>query len=689
MVSHPFALTCVVAVTLTSCGHDYVRWIPKTRPSEVAHAESRAGSAGDQRASEVTAQAQRIAENKSLLMTDRAQSVEDEGRIDALAVYDPNDRAAMLKFYMAFRAHSTPAEADISVREAIAAANRDRLAAMYGEERASIAAAGRDPELGLALSGGGIRSASFSGGVLQALHELGLLKEFGYLSTVSGGGYTGGWYMLRSRQSDAELFAPGDADAQHISQNGFFLTAGGPRSGAWPIVGRELVNLALIPAHLLFNGLVDFDVNTRGARDDYRNGIGTSFLYDVPMNTEKITQEAYGSMASLLPSASRQRPFWIVNCHLALNDEKSGFRARSGCPFEITPLHCGADNVGYVNTVSDACSADIASSSFMLNPTAWANEHYWMTPLYAVAISGAAADSSSLQGNIFEYGLLQATNFDLGYYVDGWSRGWLASDHNSTWNNFLYYGLSPELVFFGVYDLPDWFPFSLFRSNDALAINFEGHPQNVNGKKFYLTDGAHFENLGAYALVKRGCRTIVISDATQDQSVDQWDDASRSRSATRSAAFDDLRRLEERLYADFGAELEIDWEHFDPEPDGCGEFGGGPTGDVMLGRIRNLPVGTGKCLGPCDEVVIVYVKAAYDVSARLRDTQTFIDREKLARPKFPNDDTSDVFYSESDVLAYRALGRAVVLKNARLLRAAMRGDLHGQYNFQVMRESAQ
>lgn len=46
---------------------------------------------------------------------------------------------------------------------------------------------------GLALSGGGIRSATFSLGVLQALARLNLLPCFHYQSTVSGGGYIGGF----------------------------------------------------------------------------------------------------------------------------------------------------------------------------------------------------------------------------------------------------------------------------------------------------------------------------------------------------------------------------------------------------------------------------------------------------------------------------------------------------------------
>jgi hypothetical protein len=44
---------------------------------------------------------------------------------------------------------------------------------------------------GIALSGGGIRSATFAMGVLVSLGKRNLLRQFDYLSTVSGGGYTG------------------------------------------------------------------------------------------------------------------------------------------------------------------------------------------------------------------------------------------------------------------------------------------------------------------------------------------------------------------------------------------------------------------------------------------------------------------------------------------------------------------
>jgi hypothetical protein len=59
--------------------------------------------------------------------------------------------------------------------------------------------------VGLAFSGGGIRSATFNLGVLQGLAKLGLLPMFDYLSTVSGGGYIGSWlcaWILRAGQEE-------------------------------------------------------------------------------------------------------------------------------------------------------------------------------------------------------------------------------------------------------------------------------------------------------------------------------------------------------------------------------------------------------------------------------------------------------------------------------------------------------
>ena len=57
-----------------------------------------------------------------------------------------------------------------------------------------------EPLAGLAISGGGIRSATFALGVLETLKDCRLLSKFHYLSTVSGGGYIGSWLSANCRR---------------------------------------------------------------------------------------------------------------------------------------------------------------------------------------------------------------------------------------------------------------------------------------------------------------------------------------------------------------------------------------------------------------------------------------------------------------------------------------------------------
>src|SRR5258708_19806382 len=80
--------------------------------------------------------------------------------------------------------------------------------------------------VGLAFSGGGIRSATFNLGVIQALASKNLLKFVDYLSTVSGGGYIGSWlsswaYYVSLKSGDnhnhiAQIEAELNRQPQHI-----------------------------------------------------------------------------------------------------------------------------------------------------------------------------------------------------------------------------------------------------------------------------------------------------------------------------------------------------------------------------------------------------------------------------------------------------------------------------------------
>jgi hypothetical protein len=62
---------------------------------------------------------------------------------------------------------------------------------------------GKQPQnlIGVAFSGGGIRSATFNLGILQGLQEFDLLRYVDYLSTVSGGGFIGSWLVANVRRT--------------------------------------------------------------------------------------------------------------------------------------------------------------------------------------------------------------------------------------------------------------------------------------------------------------------------------------------------------------------------------------------------------------------------------------------------------------------------------------------------------
>ena len=61
------------------------------------------------------------------------------------------------------------------------------------------------PQIGLAFSGGGIRSNAFQLGLLSGLHEIEFLKKVDYISAVSGGSWAAGAYKV-SKKNDKDFF---------------------------------------------------------------------------------------------------------------------------------------------------------------------------------------------------------------------------------------------------------------------------------------------------------------------------------------------------------------------------------------------------------------------------------------------------------------------------------------------------
>jgi hypothetical protein len=111
---------------------------------------------------------------------------------------------------------------------------------------------------GFAISGGGIRSASFALGVLQGLAKYGKLRRMDYLSTVSGGGYIGAsltWFNFLNKQTSPDWQFPfmegegarqvqdGDGPLNFLRQHGNYLLPNG--ISALSLLGVSLRNMTL------------------------------------------------------------------------------------------------------------------------------------------------------------------------------------------------------------------------------------------------------------------------------------------------------------------------------------------------------------------------------------------------------------------------------------------------------------
>ncbi|MGA1797186.1 hypothetical protein VH567_00225 [Sphingomonas sp. 4RDLI-65] len=147
---------------------------------------------------------------------------------------------------------------------------------LVAERRAVWGAAGgaaSAPPIGLALSGGGIRSATFSLGVLRELSALGALTRFDYLATVSGGTYVGAFLggLFVARRTGTAIIAPsqsppasGDADPlgttdahkaiRLLRQSGRYLAPSGTVDYwyALAILIRNWIGLHLVLGSIVF-----------------------------------------------------------------------------------------------------------------------------------------------------------------------------------------------------------------------------------------------------------------------------------------------------------------------------------------------------------------------------------------------------------------------------------------------------
>lgn len=497
------------------------------------------------------------------------------------------------------------------------------------------------PEVCLALSGGGIRSAAFSIGVLKGLQESAQLKTVDAVSAVSGGSYATAWYFaqhyhrraeyesakiaggpiavgaLRDR-IDAELFAGAPSPYQERFEGRFGLFTKF-EYGLWGTVSLFPGTLA----NLFANGVFGWHANTTPGRHEYERRLRNLFVAD-----GRTTDDTGGdiNLAALGEFSRDVLPFFVINATAFIDDE----RHHHGAPmensiYEFNALQYGNGAFGRYRYLKDDEATESAAKPIGL--------------ARAASVSGAALDGSSFVAGAAQRVFWSALNLDLGFYLD---NPRIRSEKQ-----------------FAAHLLP--FPFYFFGKH---------YDHDAESTDIYVTDGGHSDNLGLFSLVRRRCGSIVVVDA-------EWDPGYE---------FDAYRTVKKALQREIGVELAvkpiddlINSPQAKKNEDGATEHdkkGHDVTNDTGWQTVAGSPVMQGGicCLpypGKSETIPVTYVKLAYHPDKTTLGSGHGAIKERLDRffnerrhnrlehrtgYFFPQDPTTDQDFTHEQYIHYRDLG---------------------------------
>ena len=326
------------------------------------------------------------------------------------------------------------------------------------------------------------------------------------------------------------------------------------------------------------------------------------------------------------------RPIPILNASLNVSRGKElAVQTRKARSFAFTPRYCGFTRVGS-GEASSGWESEYAPTK--LSGTAKSGGKEGLSLGTAIAISGAAASPN--MGSYSSAPLaFMMTLFDvrLGWWLGNPAklkpnetgkglfarlRGTSYARKKKRWEEG-----SPR---FGFY----WLLRELFGA------------ASDDGDFVYLSDGGHFENLALYELVRRGCRLIVVSDASCDPDY----------------KFGDLHNAIERCRADFGVQIEIDTSALVPQ-------NGLAKTHYIRGTIHYDPQ------APDRDGALIYLKPAL-----LADDPADVVGYRTMNSRFPHDSTADQWFDETHFENYRALGKAVGAAACLDMETLAKGILH-------------
>lgn len=547
---------------------------------------------------------------------------------------------------------------------------------------------------GIALSGGGIRSATINLGFLQVLNACGILQKADYLSSVSGGGYTGG-YIQGKLQADpdfAKLFS--EKDLKYLCKHGDYLSPGrrivrfvNKLRLAGAFVASFLMNwvwIILLGATLLsLLGLVGEAISVVAL---------TAFIPLVLWGAILLLSVHY------FFHYLRYFHFWSSN---ALNYAEGVILL---LVVVLWALQCAAGlRIAYLTTFEAFCASAIALgiTGFFGNPNILTMHRFYRDRLASAFLDAGAsgggnvrlhelcARSGSQGGQCPPYPLFNTCLNLLGredkqfagvkmsdYFL--LSPGFVGSKTTgyARTNGPLFRGmtmstavavsgaaLNPNmgtrtnriLTFFmtllnlqlgywafnpaynPLLQLPiTWWPY--YHILQLLCMT------DSTRAKVNVSDGGHIENLGVYELLRRRCGLIITVDAGEDPRYE----------------FSDLRNLIIRARNELGITITFRRDH-QPEvrirPSPSNGFSQSPFAIADIAEVRGSSP-----KGNAYRAILVYIKSSLLAPGVNREFDSKSPEYwsltyKKYHPRFPHESTADQFFDSDQWEAYYTLGR--------------------------------
>jgi hypothetical protein len=333
------------------------------------------------------------------------------------------------------------------------------------------------------------------------------------------------------------------------------------------------------------------DPNTLSLHNFYKSRLVRAYLgasnpARARADAEDVTEAKDGDDLPLwsISGTGSDAPYHLINGTLNLTAGSDLVIAqRAAAPFLFSRLFCGSARTGFRNTET------YRSGTLSLGT--------------AIAISGAAASPvmGSQTPKTAVSMLMALLNVRLGY--------WLPTPSGSDWR-------APQARFWPVYLLREFF----------------SHTADT-GRYCYVTDGGHFDNTGAYPLIERGCRVIVLTDCGADP----------------DCVFDDLANLVRRCRIDFGTQITFDLHPFSRETM-ANDRRHFVVGSIVYSpaHLRALGFRDGE---PGLEGTLIVVKPTLVASL-----ETDVTRYSQVNATFPQQSTADQWFDEAQFESYRRLG---------------------------------